>query len=205
MVTSSWKWLAARRREPKTLAKMAAGNVMVGLAFVFLAAAGSLVVSGEKEAAAAGAAAQPQEAQEPPGFFVSFWWVFAAELVVTVGELHVQPVGLSFISRYAPPGAGSLMMGVWYTSAFAGSLLGGVVGQLYSVLSLGEFYLLVAVAATVNGLVMVAAVPTLQRWVIAGGGKDGERAGQIALRAGGSGDGGSSDEVEGAEKNALLP
>jgi hypothetical protein len=56
-------------------------------------------------------------------------------------------------------------MGVWYTSAFAGSLLGGVTGQLYSILSIDVFYLLVAIGAMVNGAIMVVAVPALQRWV----------------------------------------
>eukprot|EP01052_Picozoa_sp_SAG31_P048705 SAG31_NODE_10318_length_1154_cov_1.424645_1_plen_237_part_00 len=222
-----------------TLAKLAAGNTMVGLSFLFLAAAGA-EVNGESG-----------DDVDMGGYMgastlVSFWWIFLHIFVLTVGELHVQPVGLSFISRYAPPGSTSLMMGVWYTSTFAGryvigyslatmhllrhsfhtcpssvpSFLGGVVGRLYSVLSIGGFYLLVAVAATVNGLIMIGVVRPLERWVHAGnrGTTTHEPASVhevghsngLSMHTATSGhqSGGRSakmNEVEIAEKSALLP
>jgi POT family proton-dependent oligopeptide transporter len=194
IITRSWRWLATepavagcRAREPETLSKMAIGNVLVGFSFLFLAAAGY--------------AALPADAGGEERL-VSFGWVLAMQFVITLGELHVQPVGLSFISRYAPAGAGSLMMGVWYTSAFAGSLLGGVAGQLYSILSLDVFYLLVAIGAMVNGVIMVAAVPALQRWVHDGNGEDRVPA-AAAMQGSKRPLSGRADRV--AEKTTLLP
>ena len=51
------------------------------------------------------------------------------------------------------------------TGAFGGSLTAGILGRQYSVMTIGGFYLLVAVIGTVNGGVMVTLTPMLQRWV----------------------------------------
>eukprot|EP01046_Picozoa_sp_COSAG06_P007383 COSAG06_NODE_360_length_16832_cov_9.250209_15_plen_128_part_00 len=94
---------------------------MVGLAFLFLSAAGYVLgpdISGATiEPAAAGGTAGDAVEEER----VSFMWVLAHIVLITLGELHVQPVGLSFISRFAPEGYASIMMGVWYTGAFGGA------------------------------------------------------------------------------------
>ena len=96
---------------------------MVGLSFLFLSAAGYVLgpdISGATvEPAAAGGAAGDAVGEER----VSFMWVLAHIMLITLGELHVQPVGLSFISRFAPEGYASIMMGVWYTGAFGGAFL----------------------------------------------------------------------------------
>jgi dipeptide/tripeptide permease len=102
---------------------MMQGHVMVGLSFLFLSAAGYVLgpdISGATvEPAAAGGAAGDAVGEER----VSFMWVLAHIMLITLGELHVQPVGLSFISRFAPEGYASIMMGVWYTGAFGGAFL----------------------------------------------------------------------------------
>jgi dipeptide/tripeptide permease len=111
------------------------GHVMVGLSFLFLSAAGYVLgpdISGatiEPAAAAGGAAGDAVEEER-----VSFMWVLAHIMLITLGELHVQPVGLSFISRFAPEGYASIMMGVWYTGAFGGAFLSIVTLACCSVL-----------------------------------------------------------------------
>eukprot|EP01046_Picozoa_sp_COSAG06_P007384 COSAG06_NODE_360_length_16832_cov_9.250209_16_plen_84_part_00 len=47
----------------------------------------------------------------------------------------------------------------------AGSLTAGLLGRQYSVMSIGGFYLLVAMVGTANGGLMVLLTPLLQRWV----------------------------------------
>ena len=108
---------------------------MVGLSFLFLSAAGYVLgpdISGAtvEPAAAAGGAAGDAVGEER----VSFMWVLAHIMLITLGELHVQPVGLSFISRFAPEGYASIMMGVWYTGAFGGAFLSIVTLACCSVL-----------------------------------------------------------------------
>jgi dipeptide/tripeptide permease len=95
--------------EPETLSKLAWGNLMVGLSFLFL-------VGGGMSIGGADGMAGPEQEIDPEGGGeekVSVLWVGAHILLLTVGELHVQPVGLSFISRYAPEGYASIMMGAF--------------------------------------------------------------------------------------------
>jgi hypothetical protein len=117
LLTKTWRWQSTddaeccriRCTEQDTLSKLAWGHVMVGLSFLFLSAAGYSLgsdISGDS-----GTASTNLESAQK----VSFLWVLAHIALLTLGELHVQPVGLSFISRYAPDGYASIMMGVWYT------------------------------------------------------------------------------------------
>ena len=127
LLTKTWRWQATedaeccsvRCTEQDTLSKLSWGHVMVGLSFLFLSAAGYSLgadVSGDSDAAERDSAENK----------VSFLWVLAHIALLTLGELHVQPVGLSFISRYAPDGYASIMMGVWYTGEYSH---GRTVGQ----------------------------------------------------------------------------
>ena len=195
LLTRSWKWQATepecccrfRCSELETLSKLAWGNCMVGLSFLFLCAAG--LALGTDVTGAVEPSLEPEDGRER----ASVLWVLAHILLLTLGELHVQPVGLSFISRYAPQGFASIMMGVWYLAAFVGSLSAGMIGRYYGTWPVASFYLLVTVAGTANGVVAVCAVPLLQRWVGAG-----EQ--EIALQEVGGAAGGSADE----ERKSLL-
>lgn len=120
LLTKTWRWQATEDAEccsvpcaeQDTLSKLAWGHVMVGLSFLFLCGAGYALgadVAGDSNASSA----HTDTAEDK----VSFLWVLAHIALLTLGELHVQPVGLSFISRHAPDGYASIMMGVWYTGA----------------------------------------------------------------------------------------
>eukprot|EP00894_Picocystis_sp_ML_P003048 jgi/Pico_ML_1/53565/g4092.t1 len=52
---------------------------------------------------------------------VGMVWIFLMIAVLTVGELFLSPIGLSFVSQNAPPQLGSFLMGVWFLASFAGT------------------------------------------------------------------------------------
>jgi proton-dependent oligopeptide transporter, POT family len=105
----AWMWTALGRRnlEPSTPSKFGLGIIQVGLAFL-------VFVWG---AHAAGAALTP----------VIF--VFLLYLLQTTGELCLSPVGVSAMTRLAPPAFASLIMGAWFYMTAAGEFLAGKIGQ----------------------------------------------------------------------------
>jgi POT family proton-dependent oligopeptide transporter len=147
-VVALWARQAARGTEPPTIAKMALGCFGVCAAYLIMAAA----------AFYAGRAGAIEHAGK-----ASWLWLFAYFVVITLGELYLSPVGLSFVTKVAPARLISLLMGVWLATSFTGGFLSGYIGSFWSRMAKPEFFLLVAGVAAVAG-VMIWGL----RWVVRG-------------------------------------
>ena len=55
-------------------------------------------------------------------------WLLMAYLLHTFGELCLAPVGLSNITKLAPPRFAGQMMGTWFLGLAVGNLLAGMIG-----------------------------------------------------------------------------
>ena len=62
---------------------------------------------------------------------VSPLWLVAGYFVMTVAELCISPIGLSLVSKLAPPQFLSLLMGCWFFTNFSGNLIAGYIGGKY--------------------------------------------------------------------------
>jgi POT family proton-dependent oligopeptide transporter len=87
--------------------------------------------------------------------------LFAYFVVITLGELYLSPVGLSFVTKIAPARLISLLMGVWLSASFTGGFLAGYIGSFWSRMDKPEFFLLVAGIAAVAGVMILGC-----RWVV---------------------------------------
>ncbi len=136
-----WTGQAKRGAEPSALGKMAIGCGLAVVAYGWLALA--VVVTG-------------------PGK-VPLIWALGFHLLVQTGYLFVYPIGMALFSRAAPPAINSLMIGIYFLSVFAGSLLVGWVGQFYERLSAPVFWLLHAGAAGLAGAILLVLWRPLSR------------------------------------------
>jgi proton-dependent oligopeptide transporter, POT family len=148
-VVALWARQAARGAEPATITKMALGCFGVCVAYLIMAAA-ALHASAAVGGASVGA-----------GVKASWLWLFAFFVVITLGELYLSPVGLSFVTKVAPGRLISLLMGVWLATSFTGGFLSGYIGTFWSRLPKPEFFLLVASVVALAG-VMIWGL----RWVV---------------------------------------
>ena len=137
-----WSGQARRGREPSALGKMAIGCGLAVAAYALLALG----------AAMAGPAGK-----------VPLAWALGFHLIVQTGYLCVYPIGMALFSRAAPPAINSLMIGIYFLSVFAGSLLVGWVGQFYERLSAPDYWLLHSAAAGAAGLIILALWRPLSR------------------------------------------
>ncbi len=129
-----WKWQAKKDREPTSVTKMAIGCLLLGAAFAIMIFAAKLVGDGRG----------------------SVGWLIITTLILTIGELYLSPVGLSLVTKVAPPRIISMMMGMWFLSSFVGNYLSGYLGTFYSTMSKGSFFTLMAVLSFAAGLAMAA-------------------------------------------------
>ena len=79
-------------------------------------------------------------------------WLLTFFLIFTLGELYILPNGLGIFARLAPPKLGASTVAAWYLAIFAGSLVAGQVGRLWSHLDHVQFFLLLAAIATVRAV-----------------------------------------------------
>jgi POT family proton-dependent oligopeptide transporter len=134
LLVASWTRAAAVGREPSAIQKMSRGAVIVGAAFVLLAAISAWsAASGTK---------------------VGWPWLAAYFLVLTIGELYILPVGLGLFGRLAPAGLSATAIALWFFAAFFGNLLAGGLGVLWSLLPSWLYFLLMAVVACAAGLLL---------------------------------------------------
>jgi POT family proton-dependent oligopeptide transporter len=61
----------------------------------------------------------------------SVWWIIATYGVITIGELCLSPMGLSMVSKMAPPRIAGLMMGGWQLATSIGNKLSGLLATLW--------------------------------------------------------------------------
>lgn len=139
-----WSWQSMRGKEPASVAKMAVGCVLLGCGFLPLMYVTRGIGDTQK---------------------ISFLWLVGSTLLYTIGELYLSPVGLSLVTKVAPPQLVSMMMGMWYMSNFFGNYLTGYLGTFYEKMSHASFFLMLAGLSVGAGLAMFALNKPLQKAV----------------------------------------
>jgi POT family proton-dependent oligopeptide transporter len=140
----AWLWVRLGDREPSSPAKFALGLFWVGVAFLTVAA-GAWV-------------------NQRTGARVSPGWLIFVYLFSTLGELCLSPVGLSTVTKLAPPRISSLMMGVWFLSLAIGNKAGGwVAGHFDPHGNLVRLFLSVALVQLAACLVLAFLVRPIQK------------------------------------------
>lgn len=140
-----WKWQARRSREPDDFAKLGIGCLIYGASMAWLAAAGLVADAGGKTPLA---------------------WVVAFHVLACTGYIYFAPIAVALVSRTAPAAANSMMVGVYYLSIFAGSMISGRLGGLYESLSAERFWLLHAAIVAGAGLLIWVFTKSLRRELI---------------------------------------
>ena len=149
--------LARRGKEISTPRKIAIGMFIAGLSFLFLAIY-SVVVgypSGDEFAA------MSESAKE--GLKAGVWVMFVLYFFLTVAELFISPLGLSFVSKVAPKHLLGLCQGLWLTATALGNLLLWIGPLMYAAWPLWQCWTVFLVVCLVSMGVMLGMVKWLER------------------------------------------
>ena len=114
--------LAARGKEPSAPRKIGLGMLVAACGYVIMltASVGLLCPTDQAQAIEAGTAS-----------FVSPNWLVSTYLVLTFAELLLSPMGISFVSKVAPPKYKGMMMGGWFVATAIGNYLTSVASWLW--------------------------------------------------------------------------
>lgn len=117
--------LARRGKEPSAPRKIGYGMIVAAASFLILVA-GSAGLMTPDQLKAAGVSDR----------LVSPDWLIYTYLGLTFAELLLSPMGISFVSKVAPPRYKGAMMGCWFAATAIGNYLVSVVGYLWGPLPL---------------------------------------------------------------------
>lgn len=95
---------------------------------------------------------------------MSPWWLISSYFVVTISEILVSPMGLSFVSKVAPRRWQGLMMGFWFFGTSIGSYGSGLLGRFYSTLTHHDYYTLLSVLLFLSSILVLVFKKKLGRF-----------------------------------------
>lgn len=144
--------LARKGKEPSAPRKIAYGMLVAAIGFGVMAV-GSLSLPSPDAQKAAGDAA----------VFVSPNWLITTYLVLTFGELLLSPMGISFVSKVAPPKYKGMMMGGWFVATAIGNILVSVGGYLWGSLPLWCVWSVFIVLCLISALFMFSIMKRLEK------------------------------------------
>ena len=148
--------LAKRGKEPSAPRKIAYGMIIAALGFVVMAV-GSIglpvpqmeMVDGEKVAM--------HVADVTPQLLIYTY------LVLTFAELLLSPMGISFVSKVAPPHLKGMMMGGWFVATALGNQLVMVGGFLWGGIPLWIVWTVFVVLCILSAIFMFAMMKRLEK------------------------------------------
>ncbi len=147
--------LANKGKEPTPPRKIAYGMLVAAAAFVVMALASQGLLTPNEQAALV------EQGQSGP--LVSPNWLIGTYLILTFGELLLSPMGISFVSKVAPPKYKGLMMGGWFVSTAIGNKLVGVGGYLWGDISLTVVWAVFIAVCIIAAAFMFAMMKRLEK------------------------------------------
>jgi len=122
--------LAAKGKEPSAPRKIAYGMIVAAVAYALMAFGSFGLPMPASEMGPDGNPVAVHMADVTPNLLIGVY------LVLTFGELLLSPMGISFVSKVAPPKYKGMMMGGWFVATAIGNQLVVVGGLLWGTVPL---------------------------------------------------------------------
>jgi len=146
-------FLAKKKKEPSAPRKIGIGMIIAALGFAILAAASV-------------GQALPDELKASGGVsdsLVSPNWLIGTYLTLTFAELLLSPMGISFVSKVAPPKYKGLMMGGWFAATAVGNYLVAVIGYLWGGIPLWIVWGILVMLCLLSAVFMFSILKRLEK------------------------------------------
>jgi POT family proton-dependent oligopeptide transporter len=147
-------WLRNRDKEPSTPMKIGIGMGIAAVAYIFLTICSAGLPTSEEVAAMGGLDASQR---------LSPLVMVAMYFILTTAELFISPLGLSFVSKVAPPHLQGIMQGCWLAATAIGNQLLFIGGILYDSIPLWATWCVFVAACLISMGAMLGMVRWLER------------------------------------------
>lgn len=147
--------MARKGKEISTPRKIAIGMLIAGLAYLFL----SVYSFSQGYPSATEFRELPIDQQVKAGA----WVLIVLYFLLTVAELFISPLGLSFVSKVAPKHLLGLCQGLWLGATAVGNLLLWIGPLMYNAIPIGYCWAIFLIVCLISMGVMLAMVKWLER------------------------------------------
>ncbi len=153
LVLGFFGWLNKRGQEPSTPKKIGIGMIIASLGFIIVLT-GSLSLLSPHDL---------NGAPVPEDMRISPYWLISSYLVLTIAELFLSPMGLSFVSKVAPPRFQGLMQGGWLGATAIGNKLLFVGSFLWDRIDLWQLWAIFVVCCLLSAAFIFSILKRLER------------------------------------------
>jgi proton-dependent oligopeptide transporter, POT family len=153
LVMGIFTWLATRGKEPSTPKKIGIGMIIAAVGFALMLISSLDLIS-------------PFElngASVPDSSRVSPYWLINSYLILTVAELFLSPMGLSFVSKVSPTRFQGLMQGGWLLATAVGNKLLGIGSFFWDKIDLWQLWAIFVVCCLVSAAFIFSIMKRLER------------------------------------------
>lgn len=147
-------WQRARGKEPSTPKKIAIGMGIAALAFVVMAI-GSYMADLPMHKDIVELGTSPVK--------VSPLLLVITYLILTIAELYISPLGISFVSKVAPPKYQGMMQGGWLCATALGNQLLFIGAIFYESIPIWLTWVVFVVACCISMVIMLSMLKWLER------------------------------------------
>ncbi|HPF01029.1 MAG TPA: peptide MFS transporter [Bacteroidales bacterium] len=143
-------YLGRKGKEPSAPRKIGYGMLIAGLGFIIL-----LVASLGLPA--------PSDIQGVSNVLVSPVWLIGTYFTLTIAELFLSPMGLSFVAKVAPPQYKGMMQGGWLAATAIGNYLVGILGTFWDKLPMYAFWGVLVVCCLLSAAFIFSIMKRLEK------------------------------------------
>lgn len=145
--------LARKGKEPTAPRKIGIGMIIAACGFMLLAL-GSFGLPTPDQVEANGISTDA---------LVSPNWLISTYLILTFAELLLSPMGISFVSKVAPPKYKGAMMGLWFVATAIGNYLVAIIGYLWGDMQLWMVWSVLIVCCLLSALFIFSIMKRLEK------------------------------------------
>jgi POT family proton-dependent oligopeptide transporter len=149
--------LAKKGKEPSAPRKIALGMLVAAIAYCVMAAASFGLPMPQTTVGPDGEQVAVHMADVSPQLLIYTY------LILTFAELLLSPMGISFVSKVAPPKYKGLMMGGWFVATAIGNKLVGVGGYLWGNIPLWAVWSVFIALCVVSAIFMFSIMKRLEK------------------------------------------
>lgn len=152
-VMGAFAWLSKKGIEPSTPKKIGIGMIIAAIGFIVV------LISSVGLASPANLAGAPVNELDR----VSPYWLISSYLILTIAELFLSPMGLSFVSKVAPSRFQGLMQGGWLLATAVGNKLLVVGTILWDKVALSTLWMVFIVCCLISAAFIFSILRRLEK------------------------------------------
>ncbi|NOZ45229.1 MAG: peptide MFS transporter [Chlorobi bacterium] len=151
VIVGFFAWMRKNGKEPSSPKKIGIGMLLTALGFtVMIIASKNLLSPSDLEGGVSESLRSP-------------YWLIGTYFTLTVAELFLSPIGISFVSKVAPPQYKGLAQGGWLGATALGNLAAGLIGPFWDKWELWQFFLLLVGLCLLSAIFIFSILKRLEK------------------------------------------